>query len=316
MTLRNHLPVALAIAALAAPASAALPEPVRAMIEAAIATGDAAKVKTVVDIAKQTNPDDTAEIDGLQKAFLAEQRELAAAEAARKEEALRTAGVFDNWSGRGQIGAFQSSGNSRNVGVTVSLSLLRKGIDWEHRLRGTVDYQRSNGRTSREQYLAAYEPRYQINDGLFTYGLAQYESDRFQGYSSRYSLSGGLGYKVVDSPDVQLAVKAGPSWRLVELLDHSRQNSFGALAGFDFDWRITKQLKFTQDANLVADTGAAGQIIIDSTSTSILLTSGLEASIADGLTTRLTYTVDYDSNPPVGAASTDTSTRFTLVYGF
>lgn len=286
------------------------------MIEAAIATGDAAKVKTVVDIAKQTNPDDTAEIDGLQKAFLAEQRELAAAEAARKEEALRTAGVFDNWSGRGQIGAFQSSGNSRNVGVTVSLSLLRKGIDWEHRLRGTVDYQRSNGRTSREQYLAAYEPRYQINDGLFTYGLAQYESDRFQGYSSRYSLSGGLGYKVVDSPDVQLAVKAGPSWRLVELLDHSRQNSFGALAGFDFDWRITKQLKFTQDANLVADTGAAGQIIIDSTSTSILLTSGLEASIADGLTTRLTYTVDYDSNPPVGAASTDTSTRFTLVYGF
>lgn len=316
MTLRNHFPVALAMAALAAPASAELPEPVRAMIETAIATGDAAKVKAVVDIAKQTNPDDTAEIDELQKAFLAEQRELAAAETARKEEALRTAGLFGNWSGRGQIGAFQSSGNSSNVGVTVSLSLLRKGIDWEHRLRGTVDYQRSNGRTSREQYLAAYEPRFQINDGLFTYGLAQYESDRFQGYSSRYSLSGGLGYKVVESPDVQLSIKAGPSWRLIELLDNSSQNSFGALAGFDFDWRIAKQLKFTQDANVVADTGAAGQIIIDSTSTSILLTSGLEASIADGLTTRLTYTVDYDSNPPTGAVSTDTSTRFTLVYGF
>ena len=300
----------------AAPAAAELPAPVRAMIEAAIATGDAATVKTVVDIAKQTNPGDTAEIDALQRAFLDGQRELAAAEKARKEEEIRTAGLFETWSGKGQIGAFQSSGNSDNVGVTVSLALLRKGIDWEHRLRGTADYQRSNGQTSREQYLAAYEPRYQINDALFTYGLAQYERDRFQGYSSRYSLSGGLGYKVIDSPATQLSIKAGPSWRLVELLDGTSQNSFGALAGFDFDWRIARQLKFTQDANVVADTGAAGQIIIDSTSTSILLTSGLEASVADGLTTRFSYTVDYDSNPPAGAVSTDTTTRFTLVYGF
>ena len=48
----------------------------------------------------------------------------------------------------------------------------------------------------------------------------------------------------------------------------------------------------------------------------MLLTSGLEATISDGLTTRLSYTVDYDSNPPAGAVSTDTLTRFTLVYGF
>jgi putative salt-induced outer membrane protein len=30
----------------------------------------------------------------------------------------------------------------------------------------------------------------------------------------------------------------------------------------------------------------------------------------------VSYTVDYNSNPPVGAVSTDTLTRFTLVYGF
>src|SRR5688572_27847706 len=87
----------------AAPASASLPEPVRAMIEAAIATGDAAKVRTVVEIAKQTHPDDAAEIDTLQADFLARQREIAAAEQARREAELRSAGLFDNWSGTGQI---------------------------------------------------------------------------------------------------------------------------------------------------------------------------------------------------------------------
>jgi len=315
MALRS-LPLALPLAALAAPAAAELPEPVRAMIDAAVATGDAAKVRTVIEIARQTNPGDTAEIDALDAAFQARQRELAAAESARQEAAIRSAGVLRNWSGRGQVGAFQSSGTSDDAGATLSLALERTGIDWQHRLRATADFQRSNGRTSREQYLAAYEPRYQIDSSLFGYALAQYERDRFQGFTSRYSLSGGLGYKLIETPAAQLSVKAGPSWRAVKLLDGTSQSSLGGLAGLDFDWRLARQLKFTQDANMVADAGGAAALVVDSNSTSVLLTSGLEATISDGLTTRLSYTVDYDSNPPAGAVSTDTLTRFTLVYGF
>lgn len=317
MKSRAFLPLLIApLAIVAAPAQAELPAPVRAMIDAAIATGDAAKVRTVVDLAKQTNPDDIAEIDTLHGAFLARQRELAEAEQARKEEDLRTAGLLDNWTGRGEIGAFQSSGNSSNVGVRLALALQRNGIDWQHRLRVNTDYQRSNGRTSREQYLAAYEPRYEINRSLFSYGLAQYERDRFRGFSSRYSLSGGLGYKVLESASAQLSVKAGPAWRMVDFLDGTSDGSFGALAGLDFDWQIAKSLKFTQDADFVADTGGAATVIVDSNNTSVLLTTGLEAKLNDRLTTRLSYTIDYDSNPPAGTVSTDTLSRFTLVYGF
>jgi len=316
MRLKLHLLALLPATVVAAPAAAELPQPVRAMIEAAIAGGDPAKVRTVVEIAKQTNPDDVAEIDALNGAFLTKQREIAAAERARKEEALRTAGLLDNWSGRGQIGAFQSTGNSSNVGVTLSLNLARTGIDWQHRLKANIDYQRSNGRTSREQYLAAYEPRYQITDSLFAYGLAQYERDRFQGFSSRYSASGGLGYKLIDSKAAKLSLQAGPAWRRVDFLDGTSDSSLGALAGLEFGWQLAKALKFTQDANLVADGGGAATVLVDSNNTSVLLTSGLEAKISDRLTTRLSYTFDYDSNPPLGAVSTDTLTRFTLVYGF
>jgi putative salt-induced outer membrane protein len=308
--------LALIVVVSAAPASASLPDPVRAMVEAAIATGDPNKVKTIVDIAKQTHPREAAEIDALQSAFLARQSEIAAAERAREDAQLRSAGLFDNWSGNGQIGAFQSSGNSDNVGVTLSLALNRTGVDWQHRLKAAADYQRSSGRTSREQYLASYEPRYQFNGDLFAYALAQYERDRFQGFSSRYSLSGGLGYKVVDEDVVKLAVKAGPAWRQVDYLDDTSETGLGGLAGVDFDWQIAKALTLTQDANLVADSGGVATVIVDSTATSVLATTGLEAKISDGLTTRLSYTVDYNSNPPAGAVATDTLTRFTLVYGF
>lgn len=286
------------------------------MIEAAIGSGDPAKIRAVVEVARQTNPDDAAEIDALYGAFLTKQAELAAADKARREDEIRTAGLLQNWSGQGQAGAFQSSGNSDNVGVTLSLALERTGIDWQHRFRASADYQRSNGSTSREQYLAAYEPRYQMDASLFAYGLAQYERDRFQGFFSRYSLSGGLGFKVVDSATTQLSVKAGPAWRRVDFLDGTSEANLGGLAGVDLDWQLARSLKFTQDADVVADAGGQAAILVDANNTSVLLTSGLEAKVSDSLTTRLSYAVDYDSNPPAGAVSTDTLARFTLVYGF
>lgn len=62
---------ALGLALFASPAQAQLADPVRAMIEAAIATGDADKVDTVAAIARTTNPDHVAEIDALLAGFSA-----------------------------------------------------------------------------------------------------------------------------------------------------------------------------------------------------------------------------------------------------
>ena len=53
-----------------------------------------------------------------------------------------------------------------------------------------------------------------------------------------------------------------------------------------------------------------------SNNVSIVASTGLEIRISDRLTTRLSYTIDYDSNPPPRAVSTDTLSRFTLVYAF
>ena len=301
---------------LATPAFAELPAPVKAMVDSAVETGDTQKVETVIEIAKKTNPDQVAELDAILSDVRAERARLANEEARKKEEQIRHAGVFERWSGRGQVGASLSSGNSDNAGVSVALSLERTGIDWQHRLRMTADYQRSNGVTSTEKYLAAYEPRYQINRRLFTYALAQYERDKFQGFSSRYSVSGGLGYKVLDNKALQMSVQVGPSWRHVDFTDGTQGSSLGVLAGLDFDWQLAKNLKFTQNANLVADGGTSASVIIDSNSTTVALTSGLEAKISDHFTTRFSYTIDYNSNPAEGAVSTDTLTRITLVYGF
>jgi len=295
---------------------AQLAQPVRDMIEVAIATGDADTVKAVVNVARTTNPQDVTEIDAMFGNFQSAQAEEAAAAAAAEELAVREAGLFDNWSGEGQIGFFQSSGNTDSMGLTAQIALNREGINWEHKFRAAADFRRNNGATDREQFMAVYEPRYQINDRLFAYALGQYERDRFQGFSGRYSFSGGLGYRVIDNDALRLSVKAGPAWRKTQFVNGTSESNIAALAGLDFDWRISNRIKLTQDTNAVADAGGSAVAIVDSNNVTLNFVTGLEGKISDSLTARLSYTVEYDSNPPAGAVSTDTLTRFTLVYGF
>ncbi|WP_209348283.1 DUF481 domain-containing protein [Pontixanthobacter sp. CEM42] len=307
LTFKNGAAAAVLFALLpATPALAELPEPVRAMIDAAIATGDADKVSTVLELAKTTNPDDTAEIDAISAEFDAQQQQLAATEAAAEEEAIRSAGLFDNWSGEGQIGAFRSTGNSSNTGVTAGLELTRTGVDWRHKLTGLADFQRTNGVTTREQFLVSYEPNFQLNDQIYVYGLGQYERDRFQGFSSRILASGGVGYRVIDTDSTQLSVKAGPAYRKTSFIGGGSTSNIAGLAALDFDWQVAERIKLTQDASALIQSG----------NSTYISTTGLEAGLGGNLSARIAYAVEHDTNPPAGAVKTDTLTRFTLIYGF
>ncbi len=298
------------------PALAALPPPVRAMIDAAIATGDEGKVRTVAEIARTTNPDAAAEIDALVAGFTTTLAARKAAEAEARQAALREADFFEHWKGRGELGGFRATGNTSNTGVTAGLTLERQGIKWRHRLTGRADYQRAGGVTTREQFLGRYEPNVNISDRFYVYALAQYERDRFQGFSGRYAISGGMGFQALKKDGIQLSLKAGPAYRVTQFTDGREESRIAGLLALDFDWQITERLKLTQDTNAVAETGGSAVAIIDSRNTSIDLITGLDATIAKSLKARLSYAVEYDSNPPPGAVQTDTLSRITLIYDF
>ncbi len=299
------LGVAIAIA-MPTSAHAQLAKPVRDMIDAAIASGDVDAVATVLDLARQANPDAAEELDGIAATFATSQEEAAALASAQEEEEIRNAGLLDNWSGQGEIGAFRATGNTSETGLTAAVELRREGIDWEHQLRARADYQKSSGVTTREQFLAAYQPRYNLSDRIYLFGLAQWERDRFQGFDARYSVSGGVGYRVFDNDSMRLLVEGGPAWRRTEFSDGTTDQSIAGYAALDYDWQVTDRIAFTQDASVFLESG----------NTTLQSITGLEAGLGSGLTARASYTVEHDTNPPAGAIKTDTLTRFTLIYGF
>lgn len=317
--MRTSLLSSVLIAAIAiAPttAMAELPDGARAMIVAAIASGNKDKVAVALELARSAYPEEKAAIDAISadwNAVLAA-REAEAKE--RKEREIRTAGLLDNWTGEGELGGLQSSGNSETVGATAALKLKREGIDWTHSLRARFDFQRQNGVTSREKYFAAYEPRWQFEDDLFAYGLLQFERDKIQGIDGRYSASGGIGYKVLQQEKVSLAVKAGPAYRVTEYFDGNTERRVGGLAGLDFDWRIYDRLTLTQDTNAVTETGGEAVAFVGKSNTTLNLITGLDFKVSNKLRARLSYQIDYDSNPPADKVNTNTLTRASIVQGF
>ncbi|MEO1488438.1 MAG: DUF481 domain-containing protein [Pseudomonadota bacterium] len=302
---RRYLALALVASATHSAALAAIPDPVRALIDAAIETGDETKVRTVIDLARTTNPDDAAELDAILEGFEADLAQAKAEAEAAKEAEVRRAGLFDNWTGKGELGAFISTGNAENTGLTASLSLVRNGINWRHKLSGRADYQETEGVVTREQYLAAYEPNIKISDRLYAYALAQYEQDRFQGFSARYSASGGLGYDILTAGPT-LSFKAGPAWRRTELVDGTSSSNIAGLAALDFDWTISDALSLTQD----------GSAFVQDGSSTFISDTGLQVAMSDDISLRVSYTLEHDTDPPEGAVKTDTISRITIIYDF
>jgi putative salt-induced outer membrane protein len=288
MSVRTVVPVCV-LAAAAAPACAELPGPVRAMIESAIRTDNAAAVAAVVKAAKETQPQDSAEIDAMKQKF-----------------DVLAARPLQLWKGEGEIGAFRATGNTENAGVAVGLKLDRSGVYWQHKLQFNADYQKTNRVVSREQYLASYSPRYTLSERFYVYGLAQYESDRFQGYASRYSLSPGFGYRVFDDSTLKLSFEGGPALRYTNYIDEPRTTNVSGFALVDFSWRPLKNLKLTQQANTY----------VESDNSTFTSTTALEVGMLKGLKTRLSYRYEHDTDPPDASRRTDTLSRFTLVYGF
>ena len=282
------------------------PDPVRVMLDAAIASGKDSDVEAVGKLAKTASPEEVAEIDILLANYRAERKRLKDEAAAAERARLAQAKFWQNWKGEGQIGASHSGGNNKSTGINLGIALARKGIDWSQRMRAQADYQRTNGRTTLERYLVEYEPQVRVSDRAFAFGLGRWERDRMLGYTARWNASGGLGYKVIDSKAMSLNLKAGPAWRQTDFVQTGRDSEISGLAGLDFGWQVSPTLRLTQTASTIVGES--------NTSTSSL--TALNAKLTGGLSARIAYSAEIASHPPAGVENVDTLTRFTLVYGF
>lgn len=283
----------------AALATANVPQALKLMLEAAMESGNENDVAVIVKYARTAAPDGA---DQLVK-IAADWRDARTKKARAK---IRSADFFALVKGHAELGGYVTTGNTENVGIAAAMELKRDGLEWRHKLRLQGDYQESLGITTRERYLAAYEPNWKFDDRAYLYGAAQYESDRFSGFSDRVSLSSGIGYSAVKSPAVKLDLEVGPAFRYTRFIDQPAESNAAARGSLDFGWKIAKGISVTQNASAY----------LQNANSTVSSKSALLTRLFGPLSAQFSYSLQFESTPAVGRKSTDSTSRAALVVDF
>lgn len=283
-----------------------LPQSIRDMARAAFEASDDQALDTIIKMARKTFPDADRQTDALAAQYGSLRAERVARLKREREARLAAASVFDNWSGELELGGSLSTGNTESLGLYGALKLSREGLRWQHQVKGRIDFQSSDGETIADRLSFGWEPGYKLNEGMYIYGLGQFERDRFLGFSSRFTLSTGVGMALVDRPDLKVTLQGGPAVRRVDYVDGGSEIHPAGRASAGLRWKLGPSLELSQDAAFYLEEG----------STNAIATTGLETKLLGALKARLSYNFQYEDGDPDGRKPIDTTSRVTLVYSF
>ena len=105
---------------------------------------------------------------------------------------------------------------------------------------------------------------------------------------------------------MQLDVELGPAYRYTEYTDNNVQASLAARGSVDLKWKLLRNVTISQNASAY----------VQRFNSTVASTTSLNARLFGPLSAQLSYNVQYESEPPVGSVSTDTTSRAGLVYAF
>jgi putative salt-induced outer membrane protein len=276
-----------------------IPPTIKSMLDAAMESGNEADVAVIVKYAKTADPASADLVMRIASDWRNDRQQTA-------QRKLREADFLDLVKGHAELGGYVSTGNTENIGLSAAIQLRREGIEWRHKLRFQADYQESLGVTTQDRYLAAYEPNWKFDDRAYLYGAAQYERDRFSGFNSRFSLSAGAGYSAIKSPAMKLDLELGPAFRQTDFIDQTAESNVAARGSLDFGWKLSRGISVTQNASAY----------VEQSNSTVSTKSALLTKLIGPLSAQFSYSVQFESMPPIGRKTTDTTSRAALVVDF
>jgi putative salt-induced outer membrane protein len=282
---------------------AAIPADLKAMLDAAIADGDAKTIAKLFDYAGQARPDLAPALADLRATWQAQVAARAAAATEIAQRRLADAGPLDLWSGQVEFGASWSTGPTDNLGALASLDLKRDGIDWSHRLQFRGEIQETDGIRAVERLLASWQPRYATSPKSYLFGIGQFEHDPALGYDARYTAGLGAGWSLSSGKAVKLALEGGPAIRHT-VSDGDEQTRLAGRGTLDLGVAIGPRLDFTQRVSVFYEDGTS----------SGLLSSALDSKISDKLKLRLSYEYRIEEDGLRGVSTSGSVSRASLVY--
>ena len=219
-----------------------------------------------------------------------------------------------NWEGDAEFGALVTSGNTDETNIKGRLGLKYEVADWRNTGEFRSAFSEAEDVTTNESYRATVESNYKFAERQFWFARGFYEDDRFSGFDFRTSLSTGYGNRVWAGGEhsfLDLTIGAGYRFdKLSEPDDDGNRDEDEAIARFaaNYDHSLSDTALFRQTLSV--------EVGLDQEDTTTESETSVQANLVGSLSMKAAYRVQHLSDPPEGAASTDTEVSVSLLYGF
>lgn len=209
------------------------------------------------------------------------------------------------WKGSVSAGWTSIHGNTKSETIQASMNAaLRREKD---RTTLGADYGRAkqeNPDTGVEETTEDWWKTKAKYDYFFTekaYGFLEgrYETDKIAELDRRVIFGAGFGYQWIESEDMNFSTEAGLA-HVSERFDNEtgNNNEFSAQAGYHFDTRITKGVKFINDLTYYPSFGQFSDYYLTTT-------AEIRAALNKSMYANFKAIFDYDTSPAKGKGSTD-----------
>jgi len=224
----------------------------------------------------------------------------------------------EDWSGKGEGGVVLSRGNADATTANAKLDVSEVDGPWKNTVTLALLYGKNASFTTAQRLEGHYQLDHSISDKLFGFVSAQGDQDKFEGFVYQATLSGGLGYKLLNSDATKLTASLGVGYRRFEpevldkspageILSVAKEPSTGsavATVGVDFQHQLTSTTKVLE--KLLIEPGANNSTAQNDLALQVSINSKLALSVGYGL--------HYNSSPPRGAVKLDQLTTLNFVY--
>ena len=227
-------------------------------------------------------------------------------ERATDDERFSPLGVAQGLRGSAALTASATSGNTDTGDLSFAGRLTIGAGEWSHLVGFAGEVGEALGQRTEADFFAVYEGTRAFTPTVYAFGTGRYQYDRFGANRNDLFVGGGLGYRVVNTPDMTWRVQAGPGVRYLKLSNGDDETELAGLASSRFFYGLTDTVSLTNDTD----------VLYSNETTDVLNDFGVNFRISNNFSTRVSYLTDYTSDPVGDDNNTDNLVGVSLVVGF
>lgn len=217
-------------------------------------------------------------------------------------------GIGILYSGRANLSATDTHGNSRSRRIYAEAEMTARTRDYRYSVGGKMNRQRESGLQTASNWRADGNYDWFLDKRMFRYVRSSFEHDQFKDIDLRGTLGGGYGLQLLDSSRSNVSIRGGLDYVNINHTTAANENYPALGWGLKASHRLD-----TRDIELFHEQDGYQQIANGSNVT-LRSRTGVRVPIASGINASVQVNLDWERKPAPGRKSTDTTLLIGLGY--